>query len=86
MGAEVRRRLLGADRGVPQRGIRGGPAGREPRWAPWARFVLTLDVAPRLGARWAAGTRLAFAVLAGLRHGGVEQRGRAVASGGLGVL
>ena len=86
MGTKVHRRLLGADRGVPQRRVHGRRAQGECRWAPWARFVLALDVGAGVEASCPARARLALTVLAGLRHGNLEQRGRAVASGGLGVL
>ena len=83
MGTTIHSRLLGADSIMPERGVHGRPSQSEPRWAPWARLVLTLDVEPRVGAIGYAGARLALSVLARLRDRNLEQRGRAVAPGGL---
>ena len=86
MARQIHRRLLGADRGVPLRRVHGRPAGRECCRPSGPRAVRARDLAQRLEAGCPARAKLAFTVLARIRHSGVEQRGRAVASGGLGVL
>ncbi len=76
MGAEIYHRLLGADQsgGVPERRVTRRPACPEPRWSSWVRTIRHVDVEPCLGACWPARAGLALGLLAGVRHGGVEQR------------
>lgn len=77
MRAEVHRRLLGADRGLPERRVHWKPAGSECFWAPGPRTIRSLDLEPYLAACWSARAELAESLLARFCRISVEQRGRA---------
>ena len=75
MGAEVHRRLLGADRGMPQRRVHGRPAQGECCRPSGPRAVRARDLAQRLGAGCPARTGMALTVLARVCDRNLEQRG-----------